>query len=81
MKTKIIPTDFRGSSLDIGTIVAYNLSGEIALGRVKSFKTTPVRYLVTQNIYSFKIEVIQARGFSAGHISTIRTQYNLMALL
>ena len=82
----MVPKDFRGQELSEGTYVAYNLSGEIALGKIVSWREVPYpqnypSYLRRESRYEFKIPLVAAHHSpKIGHVSTVTSQWNLMAL-
>ena len=80
------PRDFRGQELSVDTYVAYNLSGEIAIGKIVSWREVPYpqnypSYLRNESRFEFKIALDAGHHIpKKGHVSTVRSQWNLMAL-
>lgn len=75
------PIDALGVPLEVGTLVIFNLSGEMALGMVESYSLHNRQAGFTRTKrYKMKIKVIKSRSHTAGHISTINSQFNCMTL-
>lgn len=62
--------DVRGTPIRVGCTVAYNISGDVALGEV--VKATPPFHIMLKH---------PAAGQPAGHISKVRRTGSLLVLL
>lgn len=64
--------DARGTEFEPGAIVAYNLSGDVALGRILEITSTG----------RLRIELLHdAAGLYAGHLSEVRRLRSALVLL
>jgi hypothetical protein len=61
--------DKRGSLIEVGAKVAYNLSGDVAIGEIVK-DTAPFQVMLTH----------RAAGMPAGHISRVRNIGSLLVL-
>lgn len=78
----MIMIDNRGTELRVGQPVAYNLSGEVAKGQIESLDEGQP-YWPGSLVFKRKIKVRllhKAAGHSAGHISTLTCERNLLVL-
>lgn len=70
--------DNRGAVIEMGQRVAYNLSGQVALGQVRSVGVSH-RYSRVGPL--IKVELLHdAAGQHAGHISKVTNEKNLLVL-
>lgn len=70
--------DNRGTELEVGQEVVYNLSGQVAKGKIVSVGDDLSRYGHRSRI---KIELLhKAAGMAPGHISTVTNPLNVLAL-
>ena len=80
-----LPKDFQGKSIDVGTKIAFNLSGTVAIGKVvklipkKDRDENHLRWH-PEDTHTFKIELIAGNGYKVGHISTVTNIRNLISL-
>lgn len=79
--------DNRGTVLEVGLPVAYNLGGQIAKGLIQSVQPGK-QYWQKPNQWSedglatIKVELLHdAAGYKAGHVSKVQNQKNLLVLL
>lgn len=79
--------DNRGTGLEVGQEVAYNLSGEIAKGRIKSIKPGKQYWQKPDKWKPFGLPTVEvellhnAAGHPAGKISKVNNSKNLLVLL
>ena len=77
--------DNRGTELAVGQLVAYNLSGQIAKGRILSCgreRRERAGGGWTYNKDTIKVELLhRAAGMWPGHVSTVRSSVNVLVLL
>jgi hypothetical protein len=73
------PHDTRGTEIQPGVYVAYNLSGTVARGQVvKVYKSS--RY--GRWDWAFKVRLLhKAAGHHVGHVSTVNNSYSMLVLL
>jgi hypothetical protein len=62
--------DKRGSLIEIGSKVAFNLSGDVAIGEIVKCDTRPFHIMLSH----------RAAGMPAGHISRVRNVGSLIVL-
>lgn len=76
------PTDTRNTPIRPGLNVAYNISGEVAAGRVLSIAAKPnPRQWGRPWLYTFKVELQHsAAGKGRGHVSKVTNAHNLLVL-
>ena len=80
-------TDNRGTLLEVGLPVAYNLSGQIAKGLIQSVQPGKQYWQKPnkwdkQGLATVKVELLHdAAGYKAGHVSKVQNQRNLLVLL
>ena len=75
----VLPRDNRGTEIQTGQIVAYNISGQVALGRISEV-TRSYRY--SSPGWTIRVELLHAAaGKHSGHYSTVRNPLNLLVLL
>lgn len=63
-------SDTRGTQIEVGQRVAYNISGDIALGEVAAVKPSHYEVLLLH----------KAAGLPAGHISKVRRATSMLVL-
>ena len=72
--------DNRGTTLEIGQTVCFNLSGEIAIGVIKSLKKTPVVRIpdyLSYMKYLIKVEQVYP---NRGNVSKVTSPRNVMVV-
>lgn len=77
--------DNRGTILEVGQEVAYNLSGEIAHGKIIEIRTKVVRNGRThswsgQPNVEIKVKVLNHRHHHHDHISKVTSNYNVLVI-
>lgn len=74
MKT---PIDCNGEPIEVGCLVAYNLSGTIALGKILTMKEIRTRWAPC---WSMNIEKISGHYHPKTKISKISNHFNVMVI-
>jgi hypothetical protein len=73
--------DNRGALLEPGVTVAYNLSGEVAVGRLLDVRLTGKTGFRGAPLAVFRVELAHAAaGQAAGHVSKVKDHHNLLVI-
>lgn len=81
---EFVLTDNQKTTLEVGQEVAYNLSGQIAKGRIKTISAKPKpnpRVSWAPLKIQIEIELLhRAAGHLVGHISKVTSEHNVLVL-